>query len=97
MAQEFHSADIRLLLEALTKHFLWHAEYPFHEKDLELGAYISKALRKPTVAINKEPHWVLQNWNNIIACMMCGTHLDREVHAAGDLSDPVQQGIGSYP
>ena len=29
--------------------------------------------------------------------MMCGTHLDREVHTAGDLSNPVQQGIGSYP
>ena len=29
--------------------------------------------------------------------MMCGTHLDQEVHTAGDLSDQVQQGIGSYP
>ena len=27
---------------------------------------------------------------------MCRTHWDREVHTAGDLSDPVQQGIGSH-
>ena len=27
---------------------------------------------------------------------MCAMHLDREVHTAGDLSDPVQQGIDSY-
>ena len=32
-----------------------------------------------------------------MAFMMCGMHLDSEVHTAGDLSDPVQQGIGSYP
>ena len=27
---------------------------------------------------------------------MCRTHLDREVHSVGDLSDLVQDGIGSY-
>ena len=89
MAQEFHSEDIQLLLEAVTKHFLWHSEYPFQENDLELRAYISKALRKPTVPINKKPHWVLQNWDDIMAFMIGGTHLDREVHTVGDLSDLV--------
>ena len=97
MSQEFHVDDIKLRLEAVTKHFIWHSEYAFQEKDLQLRAYISKALRKPMLPIYKEAHWVLQNWDNIMAFMMCGTHLDREVHAAGDLSDPVQQGIGSYP
>ena len=29
--------------------------------------------------------------------MMYRTHLDREVHTAGDILDPVQQGIGSFP
>ena len=56
MAQEFHIEDIKLLLEALTKHFLWHSEYPFQERDLELRIYIRKALRKPTVPIKKEAH-----------------------------------------
>jgi hypothetical protein len=97
MAQEYHPEDIKLLLEAVTKHFLWGEEYPFQESDLELKAYISKSLKKPQVPINKEPHWVLQNWDDIMAFMMCGTHLDREVHTVGDLTDPVQEGIGSYP
>ena len=97
MAQEFHSEDIKLLLEAVTKYFLWHSEYPFQDHNLELKAYISKALKKPMVPINKEPYWVLQNWDDIMAFMMCGTHLDRKVHSAGHLSDLVQQGIGSYP
>ena len=65
MAQEFHSADIRLLLEAVIKHFLWHSEYRLPENDLELRAYINKPFMKPTVPINKEPHWVLQNWDDI--------------------------------
>ena len=29
--------------------------------------------------------------------MRCGTHLDQEVNTAEDLSDPVQERIGSYP
>ena len=71
-------------------------EYLAQEKNSELKAYISKALKKPSVPINIEPHWVLQNWDDLLAFMRCGTHLDREVHTAGDVSDPVQQGIGSY-
>ena len=86
-----------LLLEAVTKHFSWQSQYSFQENDLELRAYISQALQKPTGPINKELHWVLQNWDDIMALMMCRTYLDREVHTAGDLSDPIQKGIGSYP
>ena len=97
MAQEFHSEDIKLLLEAVTKYFLWHSEYRFQQNNLELRAHISKKLRKPTVPINKELHWVLQNWYNIMEFTMCGTHLDKEVHTAWDRLDPVQQRIGSYP
>ena len=97
IAQEFHSKNIKLLLEAVTKQFLWHSGYLFYQNNLELIVYMSKVLRKPMVLINKEPHWALQNWNDIMASMRCGTYLDREVHTAGDLSDGVQQGIGSYP
>ena len=85
MAQQFHFEDIKLLPEAATKHFLWHLEYTFQEHNLELRAYMSKALKKPMVPINKEPHWVLQNWDDIMTVIMCGTHWDRKVHTAGDL------------
>ena len=57
---------------------------------------MSKSLRKLMVPIKKEPHWVLQKWDYIMAFVMCETNLDREVHTAADLSDAVQQGIGSY-
>ena len=56
MAQEFHSKNIKLLLAAVTKHFLLHSEYTFQKSDLELRTYISKALKILTVPINKEPH-----------------------------------------
>ena len=87
MAQAFYLQDIKLVLEAVIKHFLCHSEYTFQEIDLELRTYISKVLRQPTVPISKEPHWVLQNWDDIMAFMMCRKSLDREVHTAGDLSD----------
>ena len=89
MAQEFNSAHIKLLFEPTTKHFLWHSDYPLQKNDLELRLCISKALKKPMVPINTEQYWVLQNGDDIIAFMMCRTHLDREVHTAGDFSDPV--------
>ena len=85
-----------MLLEAVTKHVLVHSEYPFRENNLELRAYINKGLKKQLVTIHKELHWVLQNWNDIMAFMMCGTHLDREVYTAGDLWDPVPNRIGRY-
>ena len=96
MAQEFHPEDIKLLWEVVKKYFLWHLEYPFQENDLELKAYISEALKKPIVPINKKPHWVLQNWDEIMAFMKCGMYLDREVYTARDLSDPGQKEIGGY-
>ena len=95
MSQEFYSQDIKLVLEAITKHFLQHSEYLFQEFDLEARAYIRKALKKPTVLINREPYWVLQNWHDIMTFMMCGQNLDKEVHTTEDLSDLVQQRIGS--
>ena len=58
--------------------------------------YISKELSKPMVHINKELHWVFQNWDDIMAFMMCGTDLNREVYTSGDLLYAVQHGIGIY-
>ena len=96
MAQEFHCEYIKLLLEVVIKYFSWHSQYPCLENVLELSASINRALKKTTVPINKEPYWVLKNWHHIMAFMICGTHLEKEVHTAGDLSDLVLWGIGSY-
>ena len=62
---------------------------------MELRAYIGKALKKPIVSINKQPHWRLQNWDDIMAFMMYRIHLDKEVHAVADLSDPVQSDLAA--
>ena len=80
---------MKLLLEAVIKHFLWNSEYIFQGKDWELRAYLRKALMKPSVPINKQLHLVLQNWNDIMGFMMCEMHLYREVYMAVDLSDLV--------
>ena len=96
MAQEFYFENIKLLLEVVIKHFLYDSKYAFQENDLELRAYISKALKTLIVPINKEPYWVLQNWEDIMAFMMYRRHLVSQVHTAGDILDSVQQGIGSY-
>lgn len=97
MAPELHSEDVKLLLGSVTKHSLWHSEYQFQENDWELRACTRKALRKVMIPIHKEPHWVLEKSDDKMVFMMCGMHFDREVHAAGDLSNLFQQGIGSYP
>ena len=83
-------------MEGLTKHFSWHAEFAFQENDSELRTCISEAVKKPTVSINKEPRCVVQNWDKIMAFITCETNVYRELHTAGDLSDPVQQGNYSY-
>ena len=58
---------------------------------------MSKASKKASGAVHKEPYWVLHNWDNIIRFMMCGTTLNWNVHTAVDLSDSIPQWIGSYP
>ena len=70
MGQEFHFEDIKLLLEAVTKHFSWHSGYQFQEKDLELSVYIRKELKKQMVPIRKELHCILPNWDDIMVFMM---------------------------
>ena len=96
VAWQFHSKDMKSPFEAVSKQFLWHSKYPFQQNDLEFRACISRALKKPPVQINKEPHWGLQNEDDAIGYMMCGMHLHRDVHTAGGLSDPVPKGIVDY-
>ena len=61
-----------------------------------MRAYIWKVLKEPTGPVNKEPYWVLQNLDDIMAFMMCGMHLGRKVYTVRDLSDLVQPGIDCH-
>jgi len=55
----FHPKDIQLLLEATTKHYLWHTTIPFESKHLELTTVLAEHLKRPKIPQLTEPHWVL--------------------------------------
>jgi len=71
----FHPKDIQLLLEATTKHYLWHTTIPFESKDLELTTVLAERLKRPNIPQLTEPHWVLKEWDDIMSFMLCGQHL----------------------
>ena len=78
MAQEFHSEAIKFGLDAVTTQFNWHSEYVFQGNDLQLSIFRSKILKKSSVPNHKEPHRVVQNWDDFMAFMLCGTYLKRQ-------------------
>jgi len=83
----FHPKDIQLLLEATTKHYLWHTTIPFESKDLELTTGLAERLKLPKIAQLTEPHWVLKEWDDIMSFMLCGQHLLLPV-VQGQFEDP---------
>jgi len=57
LAQEYPDVDIKLLLEAVGKHYLWkETNYPFVETEPDLKAVFLKELKKHVVPFAKEPH-----------------------------------------
>ena len=62
------------------KHFLWKTTIDFQSEELELTSVLSKELKKPYIAPTMEPHWVLKEWDKLMAFMLCGTHLERKAH-----------------
>jgi len=83
----FHPKDIQLLLEATTKHYLWHTTIPFESKDLELTTVLAECLKRPKIPQLTEPHWVLKEWDDIMSFMLCGQHLLLPV-VPGQFEDP---------
>jgi len=71
----FHPKDIQLLLEATTKHYLWHTTIPFESKDLELTTVLAERPKRPKIPQLTEPHWVLKEWDDIMSFMLCSQHL----------------------
>jgi len=82
-----HPKDIQLLLEATTKHYLWHTTIPFESKDLELTTVLAERLKRPKIPQLIEPHWVLKEWDDIMSVMLCGEHLLLPV-VPGQFQDP---------
>jgi len=97
LAQEYHDEDIKLLLEAVGKHYLWkETNYPFLETELDLKAVFQKELKKPIVPLGKEPHWVIKEWDEIMAFALCGRHLQLVTHTVEDCDKPVDTMPGSF-
>jgi len=83
----FHPKDIQLLLEATTKHYLWHTTIAWVCKDLELTTVLAERLKRPKIPQVTEPHWVLKEWDDIQSFMRCGQHLLLPV-VPGQFEDP---------
>ena len=81
MVQEYNLEDIKLLMEAATKHLLWKSDIQFETEELELTNVLSKQLKKPFIAPIKEPHWVLKEWDELMTFMLCGRHLERKAYS----------------
>jgi len=71
----FHPKDIQLLLEAITKHYLWNTTILFESKDLKLTTVLMEGLKRPKIPKFTEPHLVLREWDDIMSFMLCGQHL----------------------
>jgi len=71
----FHPKDIQLLLEATTKHYLWHTTMLFESQDLELTTVLAERLKRPKIPQLTEPQWVLKEWDDIMSFMLWGQHL----------------------
>jgi len=97
LAQQYHDKDIKLLLEAVGKHYLWkETNYTFVETELDLKVVFQKELKKPVVPLGKEPHWVIKEWDEIMTFALCGRHLQLGRHTVEDWDKPVDTMPGSF-
>jgi len=90
LVQEYHDEDIKLLLEAVGKHYLQKkSNYPFVETELDLNAFFVEELKKPVVPLGQEPHWVIKEWDEIMAFTLYGRYVQLGTHAVKDWEKPV--------
>ena len=89
----FHPTDIQLMMEAAGKHYLWKTTYPFKDKDLDLSAVIDREFKRPPRIPGKEPHWIIQQWDELIAFMTIGRHLELTTEGIEDVANLT----GKYP
>ena len=72
----YYPLDIDLLAEAAIKHYLWQSEHNFKAEQLDLTNTLRKELKRPFVNRLKEPPWIAREWDEIMAFMITGRHLD---------------------
>ena len=82
-----HPLDIDLLAEAAIKHYLWKSEHNFKAEELDLSNTLSKELKRPFINRLKEPPWIASEWDELMAFMITGRHLDVGPLTAEDIEN----------
>ena len=77
--------DIELLADRAIKHYLWKSEHNFKAEELDLSNTLSKELKRPLVNRLKEPPWIAREWDELMAFMITGRHLDMGPLTAEDI------------
>ena len=96
-----------MLAEAAIKHYLWNSVHNFKAEELDLSNTLSKELKRPFVNRPKEPPWRAREWDELIAFMITGHHLDvgpltaediaKEQRTLGGYKDSTRKGKGREP
>ena len=76
LVNAYYPLDIDLLAETAIKHYLWKTEHNFKAEELDLRNTLSKELKRPFINWLKEPPWMAREWDELMAFMITGHHLD---------------------
>ena len=85
LVNAYHPLDIDLLAEAVIEHDLWKSEHNFKAEELDPSHTLSKELKRPFVNGLKEPPWIAREWDELMAFMITGRHLDVGPRTAEDI------------
>ena len=72
----YHLLDIDWLAKAAVKHYLWKTEHNFKAEELDRSNTVSKELKGPFVNRLQDPSWIHMEWDELMAFMIPGRHLD---------------------
>ena len=76
LVNAYHPLDIDLLVEIAVKHYLWKTEHNCTAEELDQSNTFGKELKPPFVNRLKEPPCIAKAWDELMAFMITGRHLD---------------------
>ena len=107
LVNAYYPLDIDLLAEAAIKHYLWKSEHNFKAEELDLSNTLRKELKRRFVNRLKEPPWIAREWDELMAFMITGRHLDmgpltaedmeKEQSMPGEFKESSSKGKGREP
>ena len=107
LVNAYYPLDFDLLAEAAIKHYLWKSEHNFNAEELDLSNTLRKELKRRFVNRLKEPPWIAREWDELMAFMITGRHLDmgpltaehieKEPSMPGEFKESCSKGKGREP